>query len=176
MLLSGIMQFIQGTMLQSRVMLKKFVESPWSGAVGAVLLSLWEAFWLVGPPVGLTQENRKEFLVWGAIALAISLIQAFGTLLKRNRELNRKMLQIKEATPLIKLKIPGAVHCEMVQHTFWDEGTKKILFTGQVPFLRVAFHNDPPNSSPKSVAKEIRAYINFFPIRHSLPSLRIYGK
>jgi hypothetical protein len=91
-------------MLQSRIMLKQLLQSPWSGAVGAVILSLWEAFWLVGPPIGLAQENRKAFLVWGAIALVISLIQAFGTLLNRNRNLNARMVEIEEAIPLIKLQ------------------------------------------------------------------------
>jgi hypothetical protein len=146
------------------------------GAVGAVLSCVWEGFWLIGPPVGIGQGDRKLYLFWGLVALLICGTQAFYALLAERNSANQKLVDIETSKPRIKLKEPGAVHCKMVQHTFWDEGTKKVVFSGQVPFLCVALHNDPPSSFPNAVAKGVRAYVDFFPIGHSVASLKIDGR
>ena len=141
-----------------------------------MLSLLWEAACLIGPPIGIGPADRKSYLLWGLLALALCNLQAFGTLLRKNQDLNRRVKEIDEARPHIKLKLPGAVHSKMVQHTFWDEGAKKVLFSGQVPFLCVAFRNDPPTSFPKSFARGVRAYVDFFPIGQSVPVLRMDGR
>jgi hypothetical protein len=125
--------------------------------------------------VGLAEHthDRSVSAFWW-IAVSIPLFWA-GAFVAWNKSTSA-LEDIEAAKPRIILKEPGAVHCVTVQHTFWDEGTKKVLFSGQVPFLRIAFHNDPLRSSPKSVAKGIRAYIAFFPIGHSVPSLQIDGR
>lgn len=128
---------------------KGLLKSPWMGAAGVVASWFWETFWLIGPPVGINQADRKIYLFWGMVAMMVCAVQAFGSLLRQSMSVSAQLQEINEAKPKINLKLPGAVHCTTVQHTFWEEGTRKVLFSGQVPFLRVAFRNDPPNSFPK---------------------------
>jgi hypothetical protein len=160
-------------------MLKRFLQSPLAGAVGAVVSWAWEAFWLIGPPVGISQTDRKGYLFWGMVAILVCGFQAFGALLRENKNLAHRLREIDDARPRIRLKEPGAVHCKMVQHTFVgkDEfGKDRVIFSGQVPFICVAFRNDPSNAFPKSVARGVRAYVEFFPIGHSVACFRMDGR
>ena len=74
-------------------MLRTILRSPWTGAVGAVLGLAWDAFWLVGPPLGLNEQDRKSYLLWGLIALSVSAFQAFYTLIRENRQLKERLHQ-----------------------------------------------------------------------------------
>jgi hypothetical protein len=71
------------------------------GVVGAIASFVWEGFWLIGPPLGVS--DRKWYLFWGLVALAISNFQAFFVLLKQNKQLTvaldekRRIRQTKEA-------------------------------------------------------------------------------
>src|ERR1700737_848267 len=84
-------------------MRRRLRESPWVGAVGAIASFAWEGFWLIGPPLGYSVSDRKWYLFWGLVALAISNFQAFFVLLKQNKQLTaaldekRKIRQTKEA-------------------------------------------------------------------------------
>ncbi len=68
-------------------MLKQLLDSPWTGAAGFLAAITWEAFWLVGPPLGLGGKDRKWYLFWGLIALLISGGQAFFVLKRENKSL-----------------------------------------------------------------------------------------
>lgn len=157
-------------------MFKRFFDSPWTGAVGAVISLLWEAACLIGPPIGIGLVDRKPYLLWGLFALAACNIQAFVALLRRNQNLDQQLQEIAEARPRIKLRLPGAVHNKIVQHTFCEKGTSKVLASEQSPFLCVAFYNDPPNSFPNSIAKGVRAYVEFFPTNQSGLALKMDGR
>jgi hypothetical protein len=51
-----------------------------------------------------------------------------------------------------------------------------VLFSNNVPFLCVAFINDPPNPFPKSIARGVRAFVDFFPIGQDVPVLKMDGR
>lgn len=53
----------------------------------------WNAFWLVGPPVGLGEGDRKKYLLWGLFALVICGAQAFWALIRKIRELEHRLRQ-----------------------------------------------------------------------------------
>jgi len=144
-------------------MLKTILRNPFVGALGVVASWLWEAFWLIGPPVGVGQADRKTYLFWGMVAMLVCAVQAFGSLLQKNAILNAELQELDNATPIIKPKLPGAVHCLQV----W-QGPHIV-----VPFLRIRFWNDPPASHPKSIGKGVRAFISFFPSGHSVPTLEL---
>ena len=69
--------------------------------MGALASIVWNAFWLVGPPLGLGAGDRKPYLLWGFFAWAICGTQAFWTLLSQNRELQRR---IAEHAPKVYLE------------------------------------------------------------------------
>jgi hypothetical protein len=143
--------------------LKTIIKSPWAGAVGVVISWLWETACLIGPPIGIGEADKPKYVFWGMVAMLVCAVQAFGTLLQRNAKLHGELWEIKEATPTIKLKLPGAVHCIPV----WQGPNIR------VPFLRVRFWNDPPASYPKAVGKGVRAFVRFFPNGHSVSSLEV---
>lgn len=155
-------------------MFKKLWDSEWTGAVGTMVSCAWEAFLLIGPPIGIVQSDRRSYLTWGGIALVLCATQSFSALRRKNGELKRQLQKIEEAKPRIKLKEP-AVHHKTVFHSFRD-ATGKVLFSASVPFICIAFHNDPPNPFPGSVAKGVRAYVDFFPKGASVPTLRMDGR
>ena len=69
-------------------MLKRFFASPWLGAIMCLASVVWEAFWLIGPPFGIVSvEDRDKYLLWGLLAIIICGIQAFGSLLRENKQL-----------------------------------------------------------------------------------------
>jgi len=53
----------------------------------AVVSVFWQAFWLVGPPLGITSNEKKWYLAIGLFCLLISGGQAFYLLTKENRAL-----------------------------------------------------------------------------------------
>lgn len=71
--------------------IRKVAQSPWTGAIGALLSIGWEAFWLIGPPIGIDNANRRSYLVWGLLALAITAVQTFTVQRLRIRELEVAM-------------------------------------------------------------------------------------
>jgi hypothetical protein len=156
-------------------MLKTILKSPWAGAVGVMIGWLWEAACLIGPPIGIAQSDKPKYLFWGLVAMLICSIQAFGTLLQRNTKLSGELLQIDEAKPKIRPKIPGSVHEKPVWHEFKDKDGNTV-YPSAVPFLRITFWNDPSNPFPKAVGKGVRAYIKFFPEGYSVASLTIPGR
>ncbi|HTU36325.1 MAG TPA: hypothetical protein VMF66_21175 [Candidatus Acidoferrum sp.] len=155
-------------------MFKKLWGSEWTGAVGAVVSCIWEAFLLIGPPIGIGRQEQRSYLVWGGIALVLCSAQSFSVLRRKNRDLGRQLSEINEAKPRIKPKEP-AVHCKMVFHAFKD-GNGVTVFGAEVPFLRIGFHNDPPKPFPSSIAKNVRAYVDFFPKGEIVPTLQIDGR
>jgi hypothetical protein len=58
--------------------IRRILRSPYAGAAGAVLLAVWNAFWLVGPPIGVDASLRHQYVVWGFVAMLISFGWAFG--------------------------------------------------------------------------------------------------
>jgi hypothetical protein len=72
-------------------MLRRILDSPWAGAVGAIGAFLWEGFWLMGPPIGLTARERTPYLVWGLAALGICAYQSFAALLRENDRLGKQL-------------------------------------------------------------------------------------
>jgi hypothetical protein len=91
---------------------KKVFESPWIGAVVALLSIVWEGFWLIGPPLG---SDRKSYLLWGLAALTVSAGQAFFALIRQNRhltaELNEKH-KIKKAKEAFGKLLEQIARCE----------------------------------------------------------------
>lgn len=148
--------------------------SPWIGAVGCMLGFVWEAFWLIGPPIGIA-PNQPSYLIWGLAALAVCAFQSFHALNHRNNDLRQRLREIEDSKPRIKPKSPSA-HTKMVGHQFVNRQTNQVIFTENVPFLCVSFHNDPPNSFPKSIAKGVRAFIEFTPDGKGSPILSMDGR
>jgi hypothetical protein len=163
-------------MLQSPAMFKKFWNSPWTGAAGFALSVFWEAWWLIGPPIGIGRVERKSYLLWGLVTLVVSSVQGFATLLRRNQNLEQQLRAIADARPRIKLRLPGAVHGITVNHAVLRKGTSDVMTSSLSPFLRVAFYNDPPNSFPTSVAKGVRAYVEFRTTNPSGLALAMEGR
>jgi hypothetical protein len=147
----------------------KFVEDAgrWGMASeAAALVSFGLAIW--------EQDHKAPVfvpLVIAALFFAIGVFTAW-------RRSARTLEEIETAKPNIKPFLPGATHSIPVSHRFngkaIDGNDVVIVFT--VPFLRVTFWNDPPFSDPKSVAKNLRAYLMFYPVGQSVPSLRIQGR
>lgn len=70
-------------------MFKTILNSPWSGAVGALMSALWEGFWLT--PIGLSGSDVKWYLALGLFAMLLSGGQAFYILKKKNTALEDKI-------------------------------------------------------------------------------------
>ena len=64
--------------------LPKWTGSYKTGVTGALISVLWEAFWLVGPPVGVDPASRSSYLWWGAVALVVAVVQALTILIREN--------------------------------------------------------------------------------------------
>ena len=54
--------------------LSRIARSPAVGFCGAFLLVLWEAFWLIGPPLDVV--DHINYLIWGGVALIVCFGQA----------------------------------------------------------------------------------------------------
>jgi hypothetical protein len=67
------------------------MDSPWAGAAISMVLVVWEGFWIIGPPLGLTSHDRNAYLCWGLVGLVISGCQAFSALLRENSSLKNKL-------------------------------------------------------------------------------------
>ena len=96
-------------------MFKQILGSPWAGAVGALLSIVWEALLLLGPPLGLSGKDWKLYYFWGLVALAISIAQAFFSLVRENRHLAAqldKARRLKEAKTAIGKLLEQLAECE----------------------------------------------------------------
>jgi hypothetical protein len=72
--------------------MKRFLTSPRFGMVLGILSVLWEAFWLVGAPIGIgLPQDRHQYFAWGFVALAVSAIQAVWASQKRVSDLERQL-------------------------------------------------------------------------------------
>jgi hypothetical protein len=156
-------------------MFKKLWDSEWTGAVGVVMSFIWEAFLLVGPPIGIGQSERKSYFIYGFVALFVCAIQSFSALSRKNRDLTQQLQEIEKTRPQIKPKEP-AVHSKLAHHRFTEKNSQVVLYDGMVPFLCVAFDNDPLVPSPKSVAEGVSAYIQFFKRGGTVPVLQMNGR
>lgn len=155
---------------------RQFYESPWSGAIGAMISAMWEAACLIGPPIGIETSDHKSYLVWAFIAFVVCSAQSFWASHKQVKDLSRQLQEIDEARPRIKAKLPDAVRSLTVNHVFFHLGTKQPMSVQSVPFLQVAFHNDPLKPFPHSIAKGVRAFVEFTPEGKDTPSLKIDGR
>jgi hypothetical protein len=72
-------------------MLKRILDSPLTGALAAIVSALWEGFWLIGPPLGLTKSDSRSYLAFGLLALLLSGGQSFYALKRENKELRDKV-------------------------------------------------------------------------------------
>lgn len=157
-------------------MLKQILQSPFAGAIGVVASWIWEAFWLIGPPVGLSQSNKKSYLCWGLVAMLVCGAQAFAAQASKISNLSRRLREIDEAKPRIRPKLPGAVGSIPVDHVFRND-RGEVVFSQTVPFLQIKFWNDPIHPYPRAVAKGVRAYVQFYHIGHeAAPVLTIPGR
>lgn len=68
-------------------MINRFIKSPLVGAVGALMSAVWEGFWLVGPPLGLTKSDGRWYLAIGLFTMMLAGGQSFYFLKKRIRVL-----------------------------------------------------------------------------------------
>jgi hypothetical protein len=56
---------------------RRALSSPYTGLVATIILTIWEAFWLVGPPVGVDARARNQYLSWGLVAIFVAYCQTF---------------------------------------------------------------------------------------------------
>jgi hypothetical protein len=105
-------------------MLHKIFKSPWTGALGVLVSALWEAFWLVGPPIGLGPSEHRVFLLWGLAALLISATQAFFRLYNENQTLKDRPYTFEAkiyATPQTSAEgMPIKIHRIAITNTSKD--------------------------------------------------------
>ncbi len=66
------------------MMIKRLLKSPWTGVVFAVAFVFWDAFWLIGPPIGLEDKDWKKYSSWGLFAIVMCIAQALFVLVKEN--------------------------------------------------------------------------------------------
>jgi hypothetical protein len=121
--------------------LRKLWESPWSGAMGAIAFILWEAFWLVGPPIGLTKSDARPYLVFGLSAIFVAGAQAFYALIQINRNLEK---QLAAAPRLV------------------EKGTSEIRSNIQADFHYLRVANDPEGSQQRETAKKVAGTVSIF--------------
>jgi hypothetical protein len=85
--------------------------------MGALVGIVWDAFWLVGPPLGLVSaSDRTWFLFWGLVAVAVCGFQAFLVLIGENRLLKQTLddrNKFKKAKELIGQMLELLSHCEI---------------------------------------------------------------
>ena len=65
----------------------RLLKSPWTGAVGAIASAIWEGFWLLGAPIGLTKSDVRWYLAIGVFTMLLAGGQSFYVLKKRIAEL-----------------------------------------------------------------------------------------
>lgn len=71
---------------------KRFFTSPRVGMVGGILSMIWEAFWLVGAPIGIgLPQDRRQYFAWGFVAMIVCAVQAVWTSQRRVLELERQL-------------------------------------------------------------------------------------
>src|SRR2546430_8209812 len=87
-------------------MLKRIINSPWSGAMVALASAIWQGFWLVGPPLGLTKSDERWYLALGLFALLLSGGQAFYVL---KREIKKLKELIHSAPNLVARGISSSL-------------------------------------------------------------------
>ena len=67
--------------------MRHLLKNPFVGAIATLVAVAWEAFWLIGPPVGVDASARQSYQLWGLLCLTIAAVQAFYLLLQENRKL-----------------------------------------------------------------------------------------
>ena len=58
-----------------------------TGGISAFVSAVWEAFWLLGPPIAFDASTRRQFLLWGFVAFAVSTFQALYAVVQENNRL-----------------------------------------------------------------------------------------
>ncbi len=86
-----------------------------------------------------------------------------------------KLEGIESTKPRIRLKEPGAIYCEPVDHNLRDENAN-IIFCQTVPFLKVRFINDPLSPSPSAIANDVRAKLSYYRCADNTCILAIDGR
>ncbi len=126
--------------------------------------------------------HHWSWQTWIAVfAIGNCLVVLHGAKLaigKRDRERNRlaaKLGEIENTKPRIKLKEPGAIYCEPVDHNFRDQ-QGHIMFSQTVPFLKVRFINDPLSPSPSAIANDVRAKLSYYRCADNACVLSIDGR
>jgi hypothetical protein len=64
-----------------------FLRSYKTGVTGAILTASWDAFWLIGPPIGMDASGRRAYLIWGFCAFLLCVGQALYALIQENHTL-----------------------------------------------------------------------------------------
>lgn len=120
------------------------------------------------------QNNKASaflFFVVGTIFFATGTFTAWYRAARTTEE-------IKASKPKIKPSLPGAAHCIQVFQGFGTKTVdgKDVQIQLMVPFLRVTFCNDPAVPYPNATAKGLRAYLRFYPVGQSVPTVKIPGR
>ena len=96
-------------------MLKQLLDSPRMAAVVALIAIAWEGFWLIGPPIGLSNSDRKMYLLWGLAAITLSGYRTFFVLSRDNRRLKSALDEkhkIRKAKEAIGKLLEQLAQCE----------------------------------------------------------------
>jgi hypothetical protein len=125
----------------------RFVRSPYTGAAGTVASAVWEGFWLIGPPVGVSVEDRRWYLFWGLIALVACGTQAFVALVRENAGLKALM------EPRARLAFDETERTVFVQDGTVAGKSPQVIFrvgvvnlsAVQIEGLRVVFESAQPH-------------------------------
>jgi len=123
----------------------------------------WDAQWLT---------PKWGWKAWGIGLAIITLIFVLEYSLKKIKEVSEK---IEGTKPEINLKNPGAIYIEPILQQFTDKHGN-ILREQTVPFLKVRFFNDPTDSNPSGIAKDVRAYIDYYRLKDDAHVLSIDGR
>lgn len=102
----------------------------------------------------------------------VAMIQAGA---RTQEQYRKKLEEIDTARPRIKLKQPGGVYTEPVNHNFSDKDNN-LIFSCTVPFLKVRFVNDPVGPYPSAKANDVRATVNFYRIKDGQHILAMDGR
>jgi hypothetical protein len=85
-----------------------------------------------------------------------------------------KLREVEDAKPEIELKQPNAIHVVATNFSLKAEDNSIVWRT--LPFLKVNFWNDPEDSNPSRIAKDVRAFIDYYRMPDDAPFLSIEGR
>jgi len=122
-----------------------------------------------------------KYIAWitggvSAFLVFVAQYQAWDGEREKYESEGRKLAEIEQGKPRITLKEPAAVYTEPVYHRFTNTLTGEVLREQNVPFLKVGFINDPPNSYPSANAIGVRAFIDYYRLPEDVHILRIDGR